>query len=79
MLIGGISKMDDLSNITPYQMFLLHIRSHKTKNEYTKKFEHFFFISCSRDWRKEFQTENVEKNIFFCIGKQEMKVGFSIV
>ena len=62
-------EMDDINDISPYQMFLLHIRSPKTKNEYTKKFEHFFKFLAQEIGVKEFETENVEKKYFLLYEK----------
>ncbi len=61
--------MDDLINISPYQMFLLHIRSPKTKSQYTKKFEHFFKFLTQQLGEKEFETENIEKKYFLLYEK----------
>lgn len=49
---------DDLINISPYQMFLLHIRSPKTKDQYIQKFEHFFKFLAQQLGEKKFETEN---------------------
>ena len=60
---------NDLINISPYQMFLLHIRSPKTKDQYIQKFEHFFKFLSQQLEEKEFETEDIEKKYFLLYEK----------
>jgi hypothetical protein len=60
---------NELINISPYQMFLLHIRSPKTKSQYIQKFEHFFKFLAQQLGEKEFETENIEKKYFILYEK----------
>ena len=60
---------NDLINISPYQMFLLHIRSPKTKSQYTQKFQHFFKFLSQQLGEKEFEIEDIEKKYLFLYEK----------
>ena len=63
-------RMDnDLINISQYQLYLLHIRSPKTKSQYIQKFEYFFNFLAQQLGEKEFETENIEKNYFLLYEK----------
>ena len=60
---------NDLINISPYQMFLLHIRSSKTKSQYIQKFEHFFKFLSQQLGEKKFEIEDIEKKYFLLYEK----------
>jgi hypothetical protein len=50
-------------------MFLLHIRSPKTKDQYIQKFEHFFKFLSQQLEEKEFETEDIEKKYLLLYDK----------
>lgn len=71
MSINETNNENGQEEITPYQMFLMYIRSPKTVKEYNVKFEKFFNFLINTLRETEFKTNDTETkySIFYTKAK----------
>lgn len=74
MSINETNNENGQEEITPYQMFLMYIRSPKTVKEYNVKFEKFFNFLINTLRETEFKTNDTETkySIFYTKAKNNI-------
>jgi len=64
MSINETDNGNEQEGISPYQMFLMYIRSPKTVKEYTDKFNKFFNFLINNLGETEFSMDDTETKYF---------------
>ena len=76
MSINETDNGNEQQGISPYQMFLMYIRSPKTVKEYTDKFDKFFNFLINNLGETEFNIVDTETKYFIFYNKAKNNINW---